>query len=540
MQVQTPDLSIFSARADRSRPGRASSDVSAPRDGLAATSIGPPRRRWTTRILVPGLILGGAIGVLAYAARDALAPRVPVQVVPVMVRSGVAAAAGSTTVQAPGWVEAAPFAHSASALISGIVAEVLVLEGQPVEAGQVVARLVDADARLALRAAEAELAERRSALIAAEAQADAAQRTWDNPVDLTRAVAAAQAMLAERRAELTRWPAELAAEEALAAELEAELRRIEPLQATGEASAIELIRAQKRFDAQQAKVQATRAREAILTAQIAAAQADHVAAAENLRLRIGETQALAQSQAQREAARAAILRAEASVDQARLTLERTEVRAPVAGVVAARLVAPGSKLMLDSDMAQSAQVVRIYDPRQLQVRADVPLGEVAAVGVGQRAEIVVNVLPDRVFSGVVTRVVHEADIQKNTLQIKVQIDDPTPEVKPEMLARVRFLAEAKESGGAPSPRIFVPESLVERRGSGDAFVWLADRVREAAVHQPVTLGAARLEGWIEIASGLSPGDRLIADAPPGLSNGRSVRIVGETEAVAGHHEGGPQ
>ena len=34
----------------------------------------------------------------------------------------------------------------------------------------------------------------------------------------------------------------------------------------------------------------------------------------------------------------------------------------------------------------------------------------------------------------------QADIQKNTLQVKVAIDHPPPQIKPEMLARVTFLA----------------------------------------------------------------------------------------------------
>ena len=63
--------------------------------------------------------------------------------------------------------------------------------------------------------------------------------------------------------------------------------------------------------------------------------------------------------------------------------------------------------------------MRLYDPKRLQVRVDVPLADAAKVRVGQQAKVVVGVLPDRTFDGEVTRVVHEADIQRNTLQVKV-------------------------------------------------------------------------------------------------------------------------
>ena len=82
-----------------------------------------------------------------------------------------------------------------AALTDGIVKDVFVLEGQAVKAGQVVVKLVDDDAKLELARAEAELAEKQAAL-------EAAQRQWDNPVERTRAVAAAEAMTAEVQAAL--------------------------------------------------------------------------------------------------------------------------------------------------------------------------------------------------------------------------------------------------------------------------------------------------------------------------------------------------
>lgn len=508
-------------------------------DTPSAAAAAPPRRRWS-RLALPAVILIGAAAVLAYTGRDALLPQTPVRVVPVVVKSGVAGVSAGVAVQAPGWVEAAPFATAVSALADGVVKEVVVLEGQPVAAGDVVARLVDDDAKLSVAAAEAELAERRAAIQAAEALLEEAQREWDNPVELTRAVAAAQAELAERRGELARWPAELATEEARAAELEAEYRRIEPLHASGAASEIELIRAQKQYESHRALCAATAAREPILKAQIAAAEAELVAAQENLRLRIPETRRLAEAKAGLLAAGAAEARAAAMLAEARLRLERMEVRAPVGGIVMNRLVAPGSKVMLRSEMATGAQIARLYDPQQLQVRADVPLGEVAHVGVGQRAEVVVSVLPDRMFQGVVTRVVHEADIQKNTLQVKVQIENPTPDIKPEMLARVRF-RPAERTDDAPEAlaamRVFAPDVLLSRHGPNEAHTWIVDRGRSTAQRRNVTLGTARLDGWIEVLHGLQPGDRLIADDPNRLRDGQRVRVVGEQAELASAHGG---
>lgn len=482
-----------------------------------------------TRIVIPAGVMSAFAGVLAFGARDSLLPATPVRVVPVMEVAGVdgAAASGAAIVQAPGWIEGDPYSYAASALVEGVVRDVLVLEGERVEAGQPVAQLIDDDAKLALAAAEARAQETIAELASAVAAREAAQRTWDHPVELDRAVEAADAMLAERRAELAQHPADVAVEEARAAELEAEYTRLKALAEREQTSEIELIRARRQYEAQAAKAQSMRDHLAILEAQAARARAELQAARENRRLRIAETRALAEALSAEQGARAAVHRAEAERDLAKLNLERTEVRAPIAGVVMSRLVEPGSKIMLRSDMPRSAQVVRLYDPGKLQVRVDVPLSDAAHVGVDQHAEVVVQVLPDRVFHGRVTRVVHEADLQKNTLQVKVAVESPTPEIKPEMLARVRFLAPP-QSSTAPAGRyrLMAPAANVGKPVEGPAFVWLA--AGEVVERRVVTLGTARRGEWIEVTDGLRPGDRIIVSPAEGLRSGERIRIIGES------------
>src|SRR5688572_31054455 len=88
---------------------------------VRGAAVPRPRARWKTRVLVPGVILLASVGLLAYAARDALWPGVDVRVIPVVVKAGGAAAttkataaaaagsSGAVVAQAPGWVEPDPF-----------------------------------------------------------------------------------------------------------------------------------------------------------------------------------------------------------------------------------------------------------------------------------------------------------------------------------------------------------------------------------------------------------------------------------------------
>lgn len=482
-------------------------------DGSSNVSaITAPRFSWTSRVLVPGGILLALALLIAYAAQDMLIPARQVRVVPVVLRATTGEEPAGT-VQAAGWVEADPYSIAVSALADGVVREVLALEGQTVKAGDVVARLIDDDAKLALARADAELAEKQARL-------DAAQRAWDNPTDRTRAVATTSAMVAETKGSLAKLNAEIASETATMASLKLEADRLEGARSTNASSEFETARARYAFEAQRAVVEAKHAERPIFEAQLAQRSADLLAAQEHLRLRIDESRTLAEATAQ-------LALSKAARDEAALRLSRMEVRSPADGIVLQRLTLPGAKLVMNMDDPHSAHAVLLYDPRKLQVRVDVPLADAAKVGVGQKAQIVVGVLPDRTFDGVVTRIVNEADIQKNTLQVKVAISDPSPQLKPEMLARVRFViggsSTSRPSGAVQA--VFAPLSLVARDGDS-ATAWVVDPGKGVAEKRMLELGQSQVGGWIAVRSGLFPGDKLIADSG-GLREGQGVKVIGE-------------
>lgn len=502
-----------------------------------AEQIPLPPTRWKTRILLPAALILSAGSLLAYTARDALTPALPVKVVPVVAKTGGEAGvqSGAVVVQAPGWVEADPYAIGVSALVDGVVREVLVLEGEKVEKDQVVARLVDDEARLAVQRAEAELAEAKAELQVADAELQSAQRNWDHPIGLTQALAIAEAKVAEKRAALERWPAELATDQAKADEMKAEYERAKDLHAKGQTSEIELIRADKQALAATAMVESTRLRKPVMEAELAAMQADLQAATDNARLRILDAKELAAAQAEKAKAESAVTRSEAMLAEKKLALERTAVRSPAAGLVQARLAEPGARVMMNSDMPRANQLLRLYDPKKLQVRIDIPLSDAAKVQIGMQADVVVQVLPDRTFRGEVTRVVHEADIQRNTLQVKVRLIEPSEELKPEMLARARFHGHADAtSAPAGGARIFVPLAYVHRGEQGHAHVMIVNRSSETAQMRPITLGSATLGDSIEVLDGLHAGDRVIAGDPTQIRDGQRVRITGEAREVAAH------
>ncbi len=479
----------------------------------ASGGVPRPPGRWKTRVLLPALLLAGMAMGSAYAARDALWPAVEVEVIPVVVGDASTARAaprgGGVMVQAPGWIEPEPFATRVAALREGVVASVLVLEGQAVEAGQVVVRLNEDDVRMAMTKAEAQLAH-------AQADLEAAGRALGQVGESSQQLAAEGSAWAELAAELAKLPAETAVHEAKVSQLQIQLnaRRQAVQQNVVSPVQVELLEASLR--AAEAELEATRRQEAVLVARL-----------DWRRSELKSNLAMAQARLQV---------AQAERQQAAMALARSEIVSPMTGVVLSRQVEPGSHVSIAEP--ESTTVLRLYDPAKLQVRVDVAQAQAGRIGVGQPAQIVVDGLPEHAFTGHVTRVMHEADIGRNTLQFKVSIDQPLPQLKPQMAARVRLLASV-EPGDASSPngqRMFAPVRIVGSEPGSAAEVWLVDHQQRAGLRS-ITLGELRQGQWMEIRSGLNPGDRLIANPPADLKPGQRVNAR-EISQASDTHAGG--
>lgn len=430
-------------------------------------------------------------------------------------------------VQAAGWLEAEPYFVAATALTDGIIEEMLVLEGDRVEVNQPLARMVDEDATLRLARANADHEAARAAVDLALARLAAAEQNWQSPYELERAVANTQAKLDELRARLAQLPSLIRTEQALLIKAQEELKSIETAYTNDAASEIEFIAAREAVNAQNARLDATKAQEGILNASIAQTSADLNAAQQALELRIDDRQQLDSARAQVKLAEGELAHRAAVRDEANLELNRMTIRAPIAGFVQRRLKAPGDKVLRGMDDPYSAHIAHIYDPSKLQVRVDVPLADASQVFKGQRCEIVVEVLPDRVFEGEVLIVTHEADLQKNTLQIKVRVIDPDPVLRPEMLTRVKFLPEQSttQTPLRTSQSVRVPSTVLDTRSSTERVWIVTERANGRGVLQPITVERVdEQNGWVTLSGDLQPGAIMAAD-PARCSPGERVRIV---------------
>jgi RND family efflux transporter MFP subunit len=128
---------------------------------------------------------------------------------------------------------------------------------------------------------------------------------------------------------------------------------------------------------------------------------------------------------------------EAAIARVKWQIQNTEVRAPADGVVLERLKNVGDFVSPDGGK-DAAALLTIYDPTKIQAWVDVTQRDVSRVSVGQRVEVSLEAVPGKAFEGRVTRILPRASLQKNTIQVKVSIADPTSMFRPDMSVKITF------------------------------------------------------------------------------------------------------
>ena len=375
--------------------------------------------------------------------------------------------------------------------IPGRIVEMLVTEGSVVARGDVVARLYAEEYRAALRRAEADV----------------------EVADANRRRAEAQLALAEQR---------VAQRRGLHAAAAANVRETE---AGAQLGAVRLHRAQELVKSSvqaQDQLDVAIAADAQARAQVAASEARLAAAAVDIA--DAESQ-VAVARVDVEVTKAQISVAVANREQAAATLDKTEVRAPFAGIVVLKDAEIGEVVSPNVQGGGNARgaVCTMVDFDSLEAQAEVPETSLSAVTLGAVAEVFLDAYPDRRYRGRVDRIWPTANRQKATVEVRVKLDAPDASLRPEMGVRIVFLAADAAEATAPATgerRILVPEAaIVEIQGRPGVFVLERDVVTFTVIEV-----GDRGGGRAEVRNGLRTGQRIVLEPPPSLQTGDRVLL----------------
>ncbi|MCB1519286.1 MAG: efflux RND transporter periplasmic adaptor subunit [Hyphomicrobiaceae bacterium] len=148
---------------------------------------------------------------------------------------------------------------------------------------------------------------------------------------------------------------------------------------------------------------------------------------------------LAVAEAQLENARATVKQREADLSQAKLDLDRTQIRAPIDGVVIARNIDLGSTVAASLQAPVLFQIAQ--DLKQIQILVLVDEADIGSIETGQNVTFTVDAFPDRVFRGEVAQVRIAGTTTNNvvTYTVVVRAQNPQQKLLPGMTATVRIV-----------------------------------------------------------------------------------------------------
>ena len=208
-------------------------------------------------------------------------------------------------------------------------------------------------------------------------------------------------------------------------------------------------------------------------------------------------------------ARATLERAQRTHAAAQAGAARAIVRAPFNGVVAARNRNPGDMILSTTD-----PIIRVVDPRRLEIVASIPRNDQSRVIVGATARIPMpGAEPIRLtVAGRIT----DRDATEEAVPFRLVFAGPA-DVMVDMPVQIDIDAEER------TDTVLVPAEAVLRTGS-EAAVFVADgsRAQRRVVKTGIEDGAR-----VEITSGVRAGELVITRGHVGLMDGATITVAVE-------------
>jgi HlyD family secretion protein len=432
-----------------------------------APAPSPGNRNRSPKLLFLGIAVLVALAAFAYLFLFSGTKTISATTVRV---ESASASSGVSILSATGYV-VAHHKIAVGAKVMGRVAWIGVEKGDLVQAGQVLVRLEDTEFRAQVNQARANLA-------SAQARLDQL-RSGSRPQEKMRdkaAVLQAQARLKTA---------------------EAEYERAERLFRDGVASKSELDRALSERDTAAALLEA---------AKQSSSMTDVGPRPEEIRAAAAEVQQM-----------------KAALDYAETQMAATEIKAPVSGTVLERIVERGEMVSPSAFGGSGARtsVVDLADLTDLQVELDISQTDFSRLKMDQKAEIIPEAFPNLKYTGYIAEIAPEANRAKSTIQVKVKVENPDQQLRPEMNARVNFLADNSANTQSSSiGRILVPKLAVVRKdNSAFVFVIKGDRVEQRAIRAGGEVGDD-----YHVLEGLSGNESVALNGVDKLRDGDRVKV----------------
>jgi membrane fusion protein (multidrug efflux system) len=233
------------------------------------------------------------------------------------------------------------------------------------------------------------------------------------------------------------------------------------------------------------------------------------ARADNARAELLRTQGImAAEEAEKMRTEAAVL--EAQLDVIKVKIERTVIRAPFAGSIAAREVSTGA-------VVKSGQTLyKLVQDDPLKFRTPVPERFAGFLQLGQAIRVNVDAYPDRVFEGKITRINPTSETANRSITIEALVPNPNRDLRPGFFAKGNLVYDLHGEA------LVVPEkALTTFAGVTKLFVLANGKAEERIVRTGAAVDGERRE----VTDGVKLGEQVATTNLDRLEQGAPVVVT---------------
>jgi membrane fusion protein, multidrug efflux system len=221
-------------------------------------------------------------------------------------------------------------------------------------------------------------------------------------------------------------------------------------------------------------------------------------------------------------ANADVALAQAALDEAKINLGYTEVKAPISGVIGGALVTEGALVNADSGdpLATIQQIDPVYaDFTQpagelLSIRRQIAAGTLAAAPENAKVQLVFDDGSIHDQNGKLLFSSTTVDATTGQLTLRAEFPNPHRNLLPGLYVRVRIEQAVRKN------TLSIPQRAVMRDATGAATVYVVGAENKAEA-RPVKLGTSLAGEWI-VESGVAEGDKVIVEGGQKIGPGMVV------------------
>jgi membrane fusion protein (multidrug efflux system) len=219
------------------------------------------------------------------------------------------------------------------------------------------------------------------------------------------------------------------------------------------------------------------------------------------------------TQQQVDMSRLQLKNAKAQLDQAKLRVGDTNVRATINGVVNQRFIEPGSYV------SPGTQMFEIVNVSTLKLRAEVDESQIIRYKVGDVIKVKASVYPDKEFTGKITFIAPKASASLN-FPVEIQVSNSAGnELKAGMYGTAIF--SSKEDEVKAKPVLVVSrEAFVGGLNNSEVFVVEGGKAKLKKVQAGRNFG-----DLVEVLGGLNDGETVVTSGQINLTDGATIKAI---------------